>query len=418
MSAGRLAIVGLALGGLALAGCEKAGAGARPSLPLWAHRPVHALSIDQRHELTIPERRSGEAWERGRPEIDAANLRVFVGSSDRGLYAMRANDSKILWRFETLGAVQSEPLYDPEEDVVYFGSNDGALYKVKAETGELIWRFSTNAEVARKPVLANGLLYFTNANDTLMAVDPATGKLRWQRHRTPAFGMEIAGHAGPLVEKGRVYTAFSDGVVTAYDALTGSEVWTPVDLTAEAEELIGEQPKYLDADSTPIFDTIEAGDVVYVASFAGGVFALDAETGARIWVNDRVQGATDLVLWEQPAHAPRDGKGPTIPARKILFAASGNTGLWALSPEDGREIWRRPLPEGGITAPVPIMGALLVGTTRYGLFLFSPLDGGVIDGIDTTGGFAMTPAAHGRRGFVLSNGGTWLGVSVLPPEKL
>ena len=413
-----LVLVGLACGGLALAGCEKAGAGARPSLPLWAHRPVHALSIDQRRELTIPERRFGEAWERGRPEIDPANLRVFVGSSDRGLYAMRADDGRILWRFETLGAVQSEPLYDPNEDVVYFGSNDGALYKVKAETGELLWRFSTNAEVARKPVLANGLLYFTNANDTLVAVDPATGKLQWQRHHAPAGGMEIAGYAGPTVAKGRVYTAFSNGTVAAYDALDGSEAWPPVDLTAEAEQLSGEQPKYLDSDATPIFDTIEAGDVIYVASFAGGVFALDAETGARIWANDRAQGVTELVLWEQPAHRPRDGKGPMVPARKILFAASGNTGLWALSPEDGRELWRRPLPEGGITAPVPVMGALLVGTTRYGLFLFSPLDGGVIDGIDTTGGFAMTPAAHGRRGFVLSNGGTWLGVSVQSPDKL
>src|SRR5690606_9548779 len=149
--------------------------GARPSLPLWAHRPVTALSIDQRRELTIPERRVGEAWERGRPEIDAANMRVFVGSSDKGLYALRADDAKTIWRFETLGAVQSEPLYDPVEDVVYFGSNDGALYKVKAATGELIWRFSTNAEVARKPVLADGILYFTNANDTLIAVDAKTG---------------------------------------------------------------------------------------------------------------------------------------------------------------------------------------------------------------------------------------------------
>lgn len=413
----RLALVGLALP-FALMGCEKVGAGAHPEVPAWAHRPVHALSIDLRRELTIPERKVGEEWERGRPEIDAARMRVFVGSSDRGLYALRADDGKTLWRFETMGAVQSEPLYDPKEDVVYFGSNDGALYKVKAETGELLWRFSTNAEVSRKPVLDNGLVYAMNANDTLVALDPKTGELRWTRHRTPALGMEIAGYAGLLVTKERVYAAFSDGTVMAYGALDGSEEWTPVDLALEAEQLTGDVPKYLDVDTTPVFDTIGAGDVVYVASFAGGVFALDARTGARVWANDRAQGVTELVLWEQPSHAPRDGKGPMIPPRKLLLAASGNTGLWALSPEDGREIWQRALPEGGISAPVPITGALLVSTTRYGLFLFSPLDGGVIDGIDTTGGFAMTPAAHGRRAFVMSNGGTLLGVSVLPPDKL
>ena len=64
------------------------------------------------------------------------------------------------------------------------------------------------------------------------------------------------------------------------------------------------------------------------------------------------------------------------------------------------------MPEGGITAPAAIAGALLVGTTRYGLFLMSPLDGRPIDGIDLGSGFAETPAAYGSRAFVLSNAGT------------
>ena len=88
------------------------------------------------------------------------------------------------------------------------------------------------------------------------------------------------------------------------------------------------------------------------------------------------------MLWQDPAHRPRDGVGPAVPGRKLLLGSSGTTGLWALGTEDGREVWRRPLPDGGVSAPVPIAGALMVSTTRYGLFLFSPLDGGVIDGLD------------------------------------
>jgi len=106
-----------------------------------------------------------------------------------------------------------------------------------------------------------------------------------------------------------------------------------------------------------------------------------------------------------------------VPARRLLLGSSGLTGLWAIDPTDGHTVWRRNLPEGGMTAPVPIEGALLVGTTRYGLFLFSPLDGGMIDGIQTGNGFAMTPAAYGRRAFVLSNGGTLVGLSVEPPAS-
>ncbi|HKQ67938.1 MAG TPA: hypothetical protein VJT73_01300, partial [Polyangiaceae bacterium] len=60
-------------------------------------------------------------------------------------------------------------------------------------------------------------------------------------------------------------------------------------------------------------------------------------------------------------------------------------------------------------------GALIVSTTRYGVFLFSPLDGGVIDGIDLSNGFTMTPAAYGRRAYVMSNTGVLLGIHVNPP---
>ncbi len=398
-------------------GCDSLRASATPEGPLWLHHPGTALGVTLRRAVSAETRAVGEPYERGRPEIDVAHRRVFIGSSDHGLYAIRAEDGVTLWRFETLGAVQCEPLYDPSDDSVYFGSNDGALYKARASDGELVWRFATNAEVARRPVIQGGILYVMNANDTLAALDARTGAMRWHQHRTPAFGMEVAGYAGPAIWRDKVYAAFSDGVVLAYALGDGSEQWSPVDLAAEAEQQAGgDVPRYLDVDTTPIPATIGSGEVVFVGSYSGGVFALDAENGTRAWSNEKVQGVTELLLWTQPAHPPRQGEGPPIPARRVLLASSGLTGLWALDPEDGRTLWRRNLPEGGISAPVSWSGALLVTTTRYGIFLFSPLDGAVIDGIDTGGGFAMTPAAYGSRAFVMSNTGQLLGLHIDTPK--
>jgi outer membrane protein assembly factor BamB len=424
-----LALVAGALG----AGCEELQGSAHPEVPLWVHHPGGSLSIFVRRTLTNPDRVKGENYERGRPALDPANLRVFVGSADHGLYAVQAPDGAPLWRFETLGPVQSEPLYDPGEDVVYFGSTDGALYKVRAQDGTLLWRFASNAEVSERPVLRDGVVYATNANDTLLSIDAATGKLRWYQRREPQFGIEIGGHAGAAVAHGLVYTAFSDGTVMAYDAADGAERWPLVDLAADAAEAAdGEPPQYLDVDTTPIPARIASGDVVFVASYAGGVVALDAASGRRAWINDHARGVTELVLWEQPAHPPI-GQGapppgtpevlaerraralPQVPARRVLLASSGQTGIWGLDPETGEALWRRELPEGGVTAPAPVAGAFLVGTTRYGLFLLSPLDGGVIDGIEPGNEFAMTPATDGFRAFVMTNGGQLLGVHVQPP---
>jgi outer membrane protein assembly factor BamB len=393
--------------------CSALRAGADPELPLWVHRASGSIEVAFRRPLVAESRRVGEPYERGQVEIDPAHGRVFVGSSDRGLYALRADDGQKLWRFETLGFVQCAPLYDDAEDALYFGSNDGALYKVDAKNGQLVWRFMTNAEVARRPVLAGGTLYLTNANDTVLAIDPSSGKLLWHQHRTPAAGMEVAGHSGVAVSRGKVFAGFSDGTVAAFDAKTGAERWQPVDLAAEAEQVLGQVPDQLDVDTTPIPDTTPNGAVVYVSNYAAGVYALDAETGTQVWGNEGVFGVTDVMLFDQPAHTRHDGREE--PERRILIAASGTTGLWGLDPLTGAELWRRSLPATAVSHPVVVSGALLVSASRLGVFLLNPLGGELIDGIHLADGSSMTPAAYGSRAFVMTNGGALLGLHVAPP---
>jgi outer membrane protein assembly factor BamB len=394
--------------------CESIRASAYPMVPTWVHHPSGSMQLVYSQSIMARARDVGEPYERGAPELDRGHRRVFTGSRDNGLYALRAQDGSVLWRFETLGPVQSEPYYDKSEDVVYFGSNDGALYKVEAETGKLLWRFATGAEVSRRVTVKGGLVYAVNANDTVIAMNAKTGAMVWNQHRSPAMGMEIAGHAGALVWRGLVYSAFSEGTVTAYDARSGEERWAPVDLAANAEQTLGELPTYLDVDTTPVPGSVDNQPVVYVASYEGGVFALHADTGSRIWDNAAVLGASELYLWKQPAHAAR-GEGPDLPERQLLIVSTGTTGLWAVDPQTGNEVWHRAVPSAGASKVVPVLGALMFSTTRQGLFLISPLDGKTIDGIHTGEGFSMPPNAYGRRAFIVSNTGRFYSFHIMPP---
>jgi len=212
--------------------------------------------------------------------------------------------------------------------------------------------------------------------------------------------MEIAGHAGAAVSGDLVFTGFSDGTVAGYSRADGKDAMF-VDLAAGVEPG-GEASRFLDVDTTPIPARIGSTDVIFVASYPAGVFALDAANGSRVWSNDKALGVTAISLWREPSGA-----------RDLLLGASGLTGLWALDPSTGRTLWRRALPRGGVSAPVGVMGALLVSTTEDGIFLFSPLYGALIDGIDT-GGTAMRPAAHGTRAFVMTNGGALVGLTLHP----
>ncbi len=413
---------------LALVGCATLDSGdhVNPETPTWFHRPNGALAISFRRPLTASTRKEGEEYERGRAELDIKHGRVFVGSSDHGLYALRATDGSTLFRFETLNAVQSEPLYDPETESLYFGSHDGALYAISAEDGHLLYRYDAAAEVSKRPALAGETLFFANAADFLFAVDRRTGKERWKVHRTPALGMEVSGHAGPAVSGETVYMAFSDGHVGAFAVKDGAERWPPVDLSADAEQAsAGETVRYLDVDTTPVIDETPNGKLLYVASYSGGVVALDAQTGSRVWSSEKALGVTDLLLFTEPLHGEHketgSGQGkmgyPKRPERKVLIASSATTGLWGIDPTTGRALFRNKVPEGGVTTPAIVGGAIAVGTSRYGLFLLSPLDGKVIDGIETGSGFSQAPVAYGRHVYALSNSGNFFGFDIDAPVR-
>lgn len=408
---------------LAASGCEALRGGAQPENPTWFERASQSLHVVYRTSLLAPSRRRGEAFERGRAEVDALHRRVFVGSSDRGLYCLDARDGSTLWRFESAGRVQSAPLYDATEEAVYFGSEDGALYKLDASNGDLRYRFATNAEVAERPVLSHGKLYLVNANDTVIALDARTGKMLWNQHRTPVAGMQLSGHSGLLAQGNRVYVGFSDGVVVAFDATSGAERWPPVDLAAEGESAPGGSSEHFDVDTTPVMDTIDGNPAVFVASAQGGLFALDAEGGTQIWQNAAVIGATQLLIWDEPGN--RAATKPAVKAeapeaarsRKLLIVATGVSGLWAIEPSDGSVVWRARLPDGGVQGPVPIAGALLVSASQLGLYLVSPLNGRVMDGLHITEGISALPAVYRNHAFVLTNTGDFLGLHVAAPRN-
>jgi len=372
------------------------------------------LGIAYSRDLTADSRRKGEPYEKGQPEIDAGGKRVFVGSSDAGLYALAAETGRTLWRFETLSFVESRPYYEPRQNVVYFGSHDGALYKVNADSGALLWRIATNAEVQRQPIVHQGKVYFTNANDTLIAADDKTGAVAWSQHRAPAMGMEVAGHAGPTLSQGLVYVGFSDGIATAFDAKTGEERWRRVDLAADAEDALGETPAYLDVDTTPIALDLTTGPAIVFGHYLGGITALDAELGTLLWSNPLTSGVSDLLLWEEPSRIV-DGKESV--GRRLLIVSTGMTGLWALDPETGQEVWRRNLPRGGVSRPAAASGLLLFGASQLGVYAVSPVDGSLVDGIHLDLGVSAAPNALGRHAFIMTNGGDFWALNIDAPSS-
>ena len=83
------------------------------------------------------------------------------------------------------------------------------------------WRSSAGGPVRSAPVLSRDAVYVVTESDGVVAFSRASGEQLWDHRREPTDGFHIAGHAGLVLTGDKLLTAFSDGVVSAFDARDG-----------------------------------------------------------------------------------------------------------------------------------------------------------------------------------------------------
>ena len=180
---------------------------------------------------------------------------IYFGSNDGRLYAIEAENGEPRWSYETGGAVRTTPTV--EGGLVVFGSDDGYVYCLSTDKGELQWRFligrmeltaGTTAPdflprrtVTSSPLVVDGVVYIGSNDQTLHAIDLATGIERWnQGFRGPTV-------SSPSFRDNVVYVGTEDGV-WAMDARTGHIKWSAIwGLPTEDKD----QDKDDDDDGTP-----------------------------------------------------------------------------------------------------------------------------------------------------------------------
>jgi outer membrane protein assembly factor BamB len=152
---------------------------------------------------------------------------VMVGGYWHGLYAYRAKDGSPLWNQDLVGGSNSTPVV--ANGLVYAGSG-GTLFAFKVEDGTPIWRRDTGYYVAPSAV-ANGVLYVAEAtadkpgwHDVVHALRAEDGKQLWRR--SFAGGDSSSIFPGLAVANGVVYVGSWTGHLYALDAADGSVLKT------------------------------------------------------------------------------------------------------------------------------------------------------------------------------------------------
>jgi len=225
---------------------------------------------------------------------DLSDLNVPISGSDSiGLI----NDERIL-------EAESEPGNWLAYGRTYEEQRFSPLTKINKETVKdlgLVWSkdMGTNRALEATPIIVDGIMFFTSTWSRVYAVDALTGETLWK------FDPKVPGewarkaccdivNRGVAVYNGKVFSASLDGRLFALNAETGEKVW-------EVDTIIDRTRSYTITGAPRV-----AKGKVYIGNggaeygVRGYVTAYDTSTGDQVWRFFTVPGNPDLGF-EDPA---------------------------------------------------------------------------------------------------------------------
>lgn len=208
---------------------------------------------------------------------------------------------------------------------VVAAARDGSVVGLDGALQEQ-WRLSLGAEVTASPN-AGALVVVGSHAGRLVALDPATGRVAWER----AFGREIRASASFARVDGRAlaFVAVYGDRVIALDADTGETAWTrwlPPSVWIGKDGIV----------SSPAVVTLGGAPRVLVGNRAFRIYALDAATGRLAWWRRLRYGVDSTAC--QLGDAALLGTGEALNGR-------GDNRVIAVA-RDGRTTWAVPVGAG------------------------------------------------------------------------
>jgi outer membrane protein assembly factor BamB len=304
-----------------------------------------------------------------------AGGRVYVASCSGKVFALDRHDGSLVWSYEASADgdrtnFHGNPLISDE--LVIFGSDtasDGFLYAFEQESGRLRWRHAAPGGFPSNVArLEKGALAVTSSGD-VWYVEIETGELLW----TVEEGWDEPLYKSSVIPAlGRVVVSLPTGTVFALDPDSGERIW---------------ETYFDDRLNSTLALT---GDSIYVGTLSGTIHRLRLEDGER----------SGFFEAESPVY------GMLIPAGDCLFALWAEQTLACVAPSLGGVRWSRTTDHTWSSFHPLVWGNhVVVGTDHGEIHAFERSDGspawtfrieGEVKGLATSGGDLFVGTLQGR----------------------
>lgn len=142
-----------------------------------------------------------------------------------------------------------------------------------------VWQAQSLEKFESTPLVVNGVMYFTEAPNNIIALDPATGREYWTyEHKLPEVTYPCCGkvNRGLALSGGLLYMGTLDMKLVAIDAATGQKRW---------ETTVGDYKQGYALAHAPLVvkDKVIVGTAGGELGIRGYIAAYSTETGKELW---------------------------------------------------------------------------------------------------------------------------------------
>jgi len=299
--------------------------------------------------LSLQAQRGSSDWTQYRgPGRDGAATTFSVPASWPDMLAQK-------WKVE-VGTGYASPIVVGDRVYVFSrrGDNEG-MSAHDAASGRELWRvgysapFTMNSAATRHnqgpkstPVFTNGRLLSIGMTGVVTAWDAATGRQIWQKPASDPVPLYTSHSFSPIIDGTNVIFhvgGHDKGALTAFDIATGTAKWA----------WDGDGPGY----GSPVIATI-GGTRQIVTITQKKIVGVDATTGALLWERPYASPSTTNsntpIMYGQTIIVSGNG-GPTV-----AFTAAKTGATWTTT-----NVWENP------EIPLRLTNMALVGDTLFGL---------------------------------------------------
>jgi len=217
----------------------------------------------------------------------AAYGMIFSASRNGDVFAVDAATGKEIWKIDLSNVKKDGSFFDSKESAllaggpiaglnqIFLGSENGKVYALNAKTGAIVWQASIKGEVITAPAFDSGLLVVNSASGIMQAYNASNGEEVWKVEQdVPA--LTLRGVSQPVIASGGIILGTGKGTVNVYLLDKGQEGWS-----TEIGEATGstELERVIDVDTAPVI----FGDKVYAISSRGNLAAIELKSGRVLW---------------------------------------------------------------------------------------------------------------------------------------